>query len=154
MILNTGYEVLIAGIGGAILAQTLKVMLYFITHKEINFKILTTTGGMPSSHSAVVTGIATSVALIQGFDSVLFAVSTGFAIIIMYDATGIRRAAGKTAATLNRFIREIRAKDQKITTYATLKELLGHTPIEVFWGAILGVIFAYFVHGILQLLLL
>ena len=151
MILNTGYEAIIAGIGGAFLAQVLKVLGYFLTHKEFNFKILSTTGGMPSSHSAGVIGLTTSVGLIQGFDSVMFAISLGYAIIIMYDAAGIRRSAGKTAATLNRFIKEIQERNQEISAYDTLKELLGHTPKQVYCGAFLGALFAIFTHSTLIL---
>ena len=154
MILNTGYEAIIAGIGGACVAQVIKVLWYFLIHKKFNFKILTTTGGMPSSHSSGVIGLTTSVGIIQGFDSVLFAISLGYAIITMYDAAGIRRAAGKTAATLNRFIKEIQENNQKIEPYETLKELLGHTPKEVFCGALLGIFFAYSVHSLLRLLVI
>lgn len=154
MILNTGYEAILSGIGGAAIAQVLKVLGYFLTHKHINFKIFTTTGGMPSSHSAGVIALTTSVGIIQGFDSMLFAISLGYAIVTMYDAAGIRRAAGKTAATLNRFIREIQEQNEDISAYDTLKELLGHTPKQVYCGAILGAMFAYFMHSLLALLLL
>ncbi len=152
MVLNTGYEVILAGVGGACIAQILKVLIYFLTHKKFNFKILSTTGGMPSAHSSGVIALTTSVGIIRGYDSLLFAVSLGYAVITMYDAAGIRRAAGKTAATLNRFIKEIQENGQKIEPYETLKELLGHTPVEVFCGAILGFVFAYSCHTLLALL--
>ena len=103
---NTGYEALTSGLLSAFIAQFIKVITYLYTHKKINFKIFTTTGGMPSSHTAGVIALSTSIALIEGIDSLLFAVSIGFSLVIMQDAAGLRRAAGKTAATLNRLVDE------------------------------------------------
>ena len=97
-ILNTGYEALSAGVLAAFFAQVIKFFIFTIKARKVNFKIFTTTGGMPSSHSAGVMGLATSVGIIEGFDSVFFAIAIGFALITMYDAAGVRRAAGKTAA--------------------------------------------------------
>ena len=99
-ILNTGYETLAAGILAAATAQIIKFFIFTYKTKKINFKIFTTTGGMPSSHSAGVMGLSTSVGLIEGWDSIIFAVAIGYALITMYDAAGVRRAAGKTAACL------------------------------------------------------
>lgn len=149
--LNTGYEVIASGIFAAILAQVLKVLLYILVNKKINFKIITTTGGMPSSHSAGVCGLATSVCLICGFDSVSFAIASGYAVVVMYDAAGVRRAAGKTAATLNRLVRDLSEQNKEPNPYEVLKELLGHTPKEVVCGAILGVMVAFFMHALLSL---
>ena len=95
MFYNTGLEVIFTGIASACFAQILKVIFYFLTHKKMNFKIFTTTGGMPSSHSAGVMGLSTIVGILQGYDSILFAICLGFSLIIMYDAAGLRRAAGK-----------------------------------------------------------
>ena len=144
---NTGLEVLAAGLLAAGIAQTLKVIFHYIKNKKINFKIFTTTGGMPSSHTAGVIGLSTSVALIEGIDSMLFAVSIGFSLVIMQDAAGLRRAAGKTAATLNRLVDEFVQKNQEVKPYAVLKELLGHTPLEVFCGMLLGIAVSLFVHN-------
>ena len=105
---NTGYEALTSGLLSAFIAQFIKVITYLYTHKKINFKIFTTTGGMPSSHTAGVIALSTSIALIEGIDSLLFAVSFGFSLVIMQDAAGLRRAAGKTAATLNRLVKKIK----------------------------------------------
>ena len=143
---NTGYEAIFCGLAGASIAQLIKVITYMCTHKKINFKIFTTTGGMPSSHTAGVIALSTSVALVEGFNSMLFAVSIGFSLVIMQDAAGLRRAAGKTAATLNRLVDEFVQKNQEVKPYAVLKELLGHTPLEVFCGMILGIIVSYIVH--------
>ena len=144
---NTGYEAIFCGLLSAITAQMIKVITYLCTHKKINFKIFTTTGGMPSSHTAGVIALSTSVALIEGLDSIAFAISIGFSLVIMQDAAGLRRAAGKTAATLNRLVDEFVQKNQEVKPYAALKELLGHTPLEVFCGMVLGIIIPLIVHS-------
>ena len=100
---------------------------------------------MPSSHSAGVMGLSTSVGLIRGFDSIVFAIALGYALITMYDAAGVRRAAGKTAACLNRMMEDFYKHDVQAIG-GKLKELLGHTPLEVIMGAIFGIVFAYFYH--------
>ena len=100
---------------------------------------------MPSSHSAGVMGLSTSVGLISGFDSVIFAVAIGYALVTMYDAAGVRRAAGKTAACLNRMMEDFYKHDVQAIG-GKLKELLGHTPLEVIAGAIFGILFACALH--------
>ncbi len=144
-IANTGYEALLAGVLAAFFAQVIKFFIFTIKTKKVNFKIFTTTGGMPSSHSAGVMGLATSVGLISGFDSIVFAISIGFALITMYDAAGVRRAAGKTAACLNRMMDDFYKHDVQAIG-GKLKELLGHTPFEVIMGALFGIAFAYYFH--------
>lgn len=139
---NTGYEILAAAFLAALIAQSIKVLTYIMTHRSINFKIFTTTGGMPSSHSAFVIALATSTGLIDGFASTTFALALGLALIVMYDAAGLRRAAGKMAAALNKIVDHV----YNVPTSEKLKELLGHTPVEVFIGAILGVFVGIFVH--------
>jgi len=143
MFLNTSVEILFTAIEAALIAQILKFIGYLITHKNLNFKILTTTGGMPSSHSAGTVALSTSVGLICGFDSVEFAIAVGYALVVMYDAAGLRRAAGRTAANLNKIMDDFY---HGINPSQKLKELLGHTPFEVFVGTILGVIIAYANH--------
>lgn len=144
-ILNTGYEVLSSGIIAAFIAQVLKFILHLIFERKLNFKIFTTTGGMPSSHSAAVVALSTSVGLITGFDSISFAISTGYALVVMYDAAGLRRASGKMAVCLNKIMDDFYKHDVQ-SVGGKLKELLGHTPIEVFAGAALGVSYAYYMH--------
>ncbi|MEI8129180.1 MAG: divergent PAP2 family protein [bacterium] len=144
-ILNTGYEVLFTGLSGAFIAQVLKFLLHLIFKKKIDFKQFTTTGGMPSSHSAGVVGIATAVGIISGFSSIDFSIAMGYALVVMYDAAGLRRASGKMAACLNRMMDDFYKHDVQ-SVGGKLKELLGHTPIEVFTGAALGVLYAYYVH--------
>ena len=101
---------------------------------------------MPSSHSSFVVSLAVSVGFVQGFDSVLFAVSSCMAIVVMYDAAGVRRSAGQHARILNKIASEWEQGDFSHTE-KNLKELLGHTPIEVVAGAILGIMIAVIRHG-------
>ncbi len=142
---NTGYEVILCALASACFAQLIKFILFTAQTRRINFKIFTTTGGMPSAHSAGVMGLSTMVGILQGYDSYLFAVAIGFSAIIMYDAAGLRRAAGKTAACLNRMMDDFYHNDMQ-NVGGKLKELLGHTPLEVFVGALFGIIFAYTMH--------
>ena len=142
---NNSYEVITIGILAAFFAQVIKFCIFVVRTRKINFKIFTTTGGMPSSHSAGVMGLSTAVGLIGGFDSLLFAVAIGFSLVTMYDATGIRRAAGKTAACLNRMMDDFYNHDVKAVG-GKLKELLGHTPLEVIVGALFGIFFAIYAH--------
>lgn len=145
LISNTGYEVLTAGLFAAFTAQIIKFFFFTITTKRINFKIFTTTGGMPSAHSAGVMGLSTAVGLIQGFQSIDFAICFGFAVIVMYDAAGLRRAAGKTAACLNKMVDDFYKHDLQSAS-GKLKELLGHTPFEVVVGAIYSIGFTFWYH--------
>lgn len=144
-IINTGYEALTAGLLAAFLAQIIKFIIFTAKARKINFKIFTTTGGMPSSHSAGVMGLATSIGIIDGWNSTSFAISLGFALITMYDAAGVRRAAGKTAACLNKMMDDFYNHDVQALG-GKLKELLGHTPMEVVMGAVFGILFSYFYH--------
>ncbi len=108
--------------------------------KQFNFKRIMGAGGMPSSHSSFVTSLATLVGIERGFNSTDFAIVTVFALIIMYDASGVRRAVGKQAAILNQILDDFHHK--KHIEQKRLKELIGHTPKEVIFGAILGIITA------------
>lgn len=147
LILNTGMEALIGGCLAAFLAQLLKFIFYTIINRKIDFRIFTTTGGMPSSHSAGVVALSTAIGIQSGFMSQLFAISMGFSFVVMYDAAGIRRASGKMAVCLNKIMDDFYKHD--INAAGTkLKELLGHTPVEVFCGAILGLLFAFYFHYI------
>lgn len=147
-ILNTGYEVIFTAFSAILTAQIIKCLVFLIIKRKIDVRLFTTTGGMPSSHSAGVMGLSTAVGLINGFHSIEFAISIGFACIVMYDAAGVRRAAGKQAACLNRIIMDIYKQDLA-EAGGKLKELLGHTPMQVFVGALYGVIYAFAVHKFL-----
>ena len=117
------------------LVQTFKVVYEIIRYKKINIRRLWGSGGMPSSHSALVCSLTTVVGLIEGLDSTNFAISVVLAAVVMYDAAGVRRAAGKQAKVLNQIIEN--GKD--INVQEKLIELLGHTPKEVIVGAIVGI---------------
>lgn len=97
-IINTGYEALTAGVISAFLAQVLKFIIFTIKSKKVNFKIFTTTGGMPSSHSAGVVALATSVGIIAGYDSISFAIATGFALITMYECGRLKTCGRKNSS--------------------------------------------------------
>ena len=142
---GTAIEVLGNAFIAAIIAQILKFIYFLIIHKKVNFKIFTTTGGMPSSHSAGVIALSMTVGYNEGLNSIIFAVALGYAFVVMYDAAGIRRSAGKIAATMNRVMEEFYAH-RPSAAGEKLKELLGHTPLEVFMGALLGIFVSYVIH--------
>jgi len=118
-----------------LLAQVLKTIIELFRTKSLNAALFYSTGGMPSSHSALVTSLSMSVGLAEGFDTTVFAVSAVLAGVVMYDAAGVRRAAGKQAAILNKLLYTHYSEEE---FQEKLKELLGHTPLEVFVGALLG----------------
>lgn len=142
---GNGYEVIFCGLIAAVVAQVLKLFTFAFVDKKFNFKIFTTTGGMPSSHSAGVMSVTTAVGLIAGFDSLFFAISLAYSLITIYDAAGIRRAAGKQAECLNRIMDDFYKHDVQAIG-GRLKELLGHTPLEVLAGCALGIVLACFIH--------
>lgn len=121
-------------------AQFLKVIIGVIRDKRFNFKWFLRSGGMPSSHVALSMCLTTSAGLEYGFDSGLFAVACGFAAITMFDAQGVRRHSGKQATLLNKMLEDIYA--HKGLEESKVKELLGHTPVEVFAGGTLGILIA------------
>ena len=147
-IYSTGYEAIFVGISAVFVAQIIKVIVHLVVKRKIDLVMLTTTGGMPSSHAAGVMGLSTTVGLILGFSSIEYAMCLGFSLIVMYDAAGVRRAAGKQAACLNRIIMDIYKQELK-EAGGKLKELLGHTPLQVIAGAVLGVIYSCYVHMLL-----
>lgn len=124
------------------IAQTIKVIHTFIVNKRFDFTRFVGSGGMPSSHASFVMGLTTAVGLTHGWDSTYFAISLAVSLVIMYDAAGVRRAVGKQAFILNKMIDDMHHKKKNIVTEKRLKELIGHTPVEVFAGAILGIIIA------------
>jgi acid phosphatase family membrane protein YuiD len=130
-----------------LLAQTIKMAFFFARTRKINFAYLVSTGGMPSAHSAFVSALATSVALRVGMADPLFALALAFALVVMFDAQSVRRAAGMQARVLNEIIDEL-FKTRRITE-GRLVELLGHTRLEVFFGMLLGVFVALLVHSLI-----
>ena len=117
--------------------QIFKVIYDLVTTKKFNFKRIIGAGGMPSSHSAVVTCLATLVGKAEGTDSIMFAMATIFALVVMYDAAGVRRAAGKQAHLLNKIIETPGLTGVEVQE--RLVEVLGHTPLQVIVGATIGI---------------
>ncbi len=133
-------KILIVAIISMLAAQLIKFVITAVSNKKIDMRILTSTGGMPSSHSALVMGLVVAIGFEKGLASIELAIAVVFAMIVMYDAAGIRRAAGKQAKILNKMMDQLDS-GQDIRE-EQLKELLGHTPIEVVVGALLGVFIA------------
>ena len=131
-------KVLLISMFACFLAQLFKI--FTGDQKKIQISRIFTSGGMPSSHSSFVTSLSTLVGMEYGFNSTEFAVVAVFSLIIMYDASGVRRAVGKQAVILNQIVDDLQHK--KHIEQKKLKELVGHTPVEVFFGAILGIITA------------
>jgi acid phosphatase family membrane protein YuiD len=123
----------------ALLVQLYKGMLAWARRGRPNFRRFVETGGMPSSHSAAVAALSTTVAMTDGVMSSLFGVTLFFSLIVMYDAAGLRRAAGRQAALLNRIMAE---RDNRHEAEHKLFELLGHTPLQVLAGAVVGILAA------------
>ena len=116
-----------------LIAQFLKIIFYFFSTGEIRFAIMFETGGMPSSHSALITGATSGIGYELGFDSPIFALAVAVALIVMYDASGVRKSAGIQAAEINRISKKLDPESELL-----LKETLGHTKIEVLVGSFLG----------------
>ncbi|EGC8330619.1 divergent PAP2 family protein [Listeria monocytogenes] len=139
---------LIASIIAIVFAQVVKVPIHILVYRKFNLGLMFSTGGMPSSHSAAVTALMTTLAIEYGVDSPYFAISVVFGIIVMFDATGVRRQAGEQAVVLNKLVTDFQdfvehakglaAPEQEEKT-KHLKELLGHKPMEVFFGALTGI---------------
>lgn len=126
------------------LAQFYKVLETIFVEKGFNLKRFFETGGMPSSHSSTVSCLTTCIGIVYGTNTLYFAIAIVFSGITMYDAAGIRRAAGKQARVVNRMVEELAQRlGQRFNDEKKLKELLGHTPFEVLIGAILGVVIAF-----------
>ena len=123
-----------------VLAQSIKVFIGVIREKRFDFRWFVGPGGIPSAHAAGASALAASIGLEYGFDKVSFGLAAAFAIVVMFDAQNVRRAAGKQAKILNKMMEDIywqgRIREQQ------LRELLGHTPVEVFLGMILGILIA------------
>lgn len=142
---------LVAALTAIFFAQFVKVPIHYIIFRKMDWSLFTSTGGMPSSHSAAVAALAVAVGIETGIDSPVFAVATIFAVITMFDATGVRRQAGEQAAVLNQLVSDFNLLVDQVKNWQKkedpqkqrqLKELLGHKPIEVFFGAVTGALIA------------
>lgn len=120
------------------IAQAAKVILTSVRQRRLNLRVLAETGGMPSSHAAIVMGLTTAVGKYAGVSSASFAIALIFSFVVMYDAAGLRRAAGRQAAILNRLVEDL--MHMRGVQEQRLRELLGHTPLEVVAGALLGLV--------------
>ena len=116
-----------------LLAQFFKIIFNFFSTGKIRFKIMFETGGMPSSHSALITGTTSGIGLELGFDNPIFALAVAISLIVMYDASGVRKSAGIQAAEINKLSKKLDHESEVL-----LKETLGHTKIEVIVGSLLG----------------
>lgn len=143
---------LIAALTSIVFAQVVKVPITLVVAKEFRPGLVFSTGGMPSSHSAAVASLTTAIGILEGVHSIPFAIAFVFGIIVMFDASGVRRHAGKQAVVLNQLIKDFQyfvegAKDwnqkEEYEKRQELKELLGHQPIEVFFGGLTGVGIAF-----------
>jgi len=139
---NRGWQVIATTIICSFFAQSLKIITKFMGTGQLDLRILAKTGGMPSSHSCCTMGMAVSVGLIEGFNSTSFAIALCLALIVMYDAAGVRRTVGLQARILNQIVNELFSEHPRLSS-GRIKEFLGHTPVEVFAGAALGSIIAY-----------
>ena len=138
-----GNRIIQTGAVAWVLSQVIKTVIHLILNKKIVWERLVGDGGMPSSHSATVTSVAVATGFTAGWDSPVFAVAVFLAIIVMHDARGVRRETGKQAVVINNMLElfeKMGAGD--MTPEQTLKEFVGHTPLQVFAGAILGLIVA------------
>lgn len=134
-------RILLSALTGWFVAQALKIPTYWLVEKKLDWKRFFGSGGMPSSHTAFVVALTIMVGATEGFDTAVFAVSFTLAAIVMYDATGVRRETGTQAQVINEILRQVFINGKPISD-DDLKELVGHTPLEVAAGAILGVLSA------------
>jgi len=136
-------NILIIPISAWALAQISKTLVALLQGKGLDFRYLFSSGGMPSSHSTIVTALATTAGMVEGFDSAAFGIAAILASIVLYDAAGVRQAVSQQAIVLNRIVHEIRIREPLTKIEADLRELIGHTPFQVIIGAALGIIFAW-----------
>ena len=141
-----GNRVLLVALVACLMAQALKLVVELIKNRKVNVSVLFTTGGMPSAHSSLVTALAAGVGQTIGWASPEFAVAAIFAIIVMYDAAGVRQAAGKQARILNQMVDELFHEHPEFSQ-DRLKELLGHTPFQVIAGSALGITVSWLAGG-------
>ena len=138
-----------AALLGWLIAQGAKMINCLIESRRLDFSYMVSTGGMPSAHSAMASSLATSLGLCAGFDSSIFALGMAFAVVVMFDAQSVRKAAGEQAKLLNQIVDELLREHH--LSENKLKELLGHTRLEVFMGCLTGIASAFasfrFIHS-------
>ncbi|MGL5436084.1 MAG: divergent PAP2 family protein [Lachnospiraceae bacterium] len=141
-------EMLVSAIIGWTVAQVLKTIIDFGLNKTLTLERLVGSGGMPSSHSATVCGLTTSAAIIYGIESKEFAICFVLSSVVMYDAIGVRQETGKQAKLLNLIMEQDLFHLSNEQFQKKLKEFVGHTPLQVLAGAVLGIIIAFIVHDL------
>lgn len=130
--------ILVSALTAWMVAQGLKLAVNLLLQRRLNLQLLLSSGGFPSSHSATVSALALGIGKYYGWNSPIFAVAAVFSLIVMYDAAGVRREAGKQAEVLNQLVEHLYPSSN--ISQERLKELIGHTPFEVFAGALVGII--------------
>ena len=136
-------QVLICALTAWFVAQVLKIPTYWLVEKKLDFRRICGSGGMPSSHTAFVVSLAIMIGFVHGFSTVAFAIAFTLAAIVMYDATGVRRETGTQAQVINEILRNVFVNGKPISD-DDLKELIGHTPLEVLGGVIVAIITCVF----------
>lgn len=134
---------LICAVSAWVIAQLIKTVISVVKLHRFDFVLFWSSGGMPSSHSSTVTALATACGILHGFHSGIFAVATVLALVVMYDAAGVRRAVGQQARILNKITSNLAKKEP--VEKSDLRELVGHTPLQVFFGGILGILIGFLV---------
>lgn len=142
-------QIFISAVLGWLVAQVLKTLIHLIITKQFVAERMVGSGGMPSSHAATVCGLATAAGIKYGGGSFEFAIAVMLAIIVMYDAMGVRRETGKQGQVLNEMLEVFTNMGKQISPEAKLKEFVGHTPLQVLMGAILGIIIAAIINAML-----
>lgn len=132
---------LVCAVTGWFVAQVLKMVITAVFEKTFDINKLLAPGGMPSSHSSFVTGLAATVGAEYGFGSVYFALAAAFALVVMYDACGVRRAVGEQAKVLNNILENLK-EHNSLMDQTVVREILGHTPFQVAMGFVLGLVIA------------
>ncbi len=137
------YPELVCTIAGWFVSSILKIPVFYFLNKKVDLKLAFGTGGMPSSHSGLMVSTTLGIGLFSGFNSPVFALAVAISMIVLYDAAGVRRQAGIHAERINMIFEEL-WKGNPINE-AELKEMLGHTPLEVLGGTLTGILTALFV---------
>ena len=136
-------NIIIASVCAWALAQFVKVLIGLIRKRQIDLRYFVSSGGMPSAHSATVSALATGVAMVEGIGSVVFGISVILAVIVMYDAAGVRQSVGRQSIILNRIIAELRDRRPIAELEHNLRVFIGHTPFQVIVGSAMGIILAW-----------
>ncbi len=137
-------EVLIIAICTWALAQILKMLIAVIKGNGFDLSYFVSSGGMPSAHSAMVSALAVSVGMTEGFGSAVFGISVVLALIVIYDSAGVRQSVSQQSVVLNRIVHELKLRQSRVVLEAELRELVGHTPFQVIAGTALGIAVAWF----------